>query len=161
MIFLKEGFMKRNTRIIQINGFRGMLLALFTVVCLAAGFIAFPGYVAQSIWNYFAGLGYVPVINLFQGVMLWAIAAISFYIISDRKKQSFIALKSPKELNDEELRQVMNAIKMQTKLHSQKPMIISASDLEKFKLKEITKPSDFDKKTEEKYHKEEKEKENV
>ena len=67
--------MKRKTRVIQIDGFRGLILALFAVVCLAAGFIAFPGYVAMCIWNHFASL---PPINLFQGVLLWAIVAMSF-----------------------------------------------------------------------------------
>ncbi len=154
--------MKRNTKIIQINGLRGLALALFTVICLAAGFIAFPGYVAKNIWNYFAGFGYVPVINMFQGVMLWAIIAISYFIITDKRKQSFIAFKSPKELSEEELKQVMNAIKMQTKIHAQRPMIISANDLEKFKLKEITKPDEFEKKLEDNTsHHDEKEKENV
>ena len=150
--------MKRNTKIIQINGFRGLILALFTVTCLAAGFIVFPGFVAKNIWNYFSGYGYMPVINLFQGILLWAMIAISYFIITDRRKQSFIAVKSPKELNEEELKQVMNAIKM----HTQRHMIISAGELEKFNLKEITKPDEFEKKHEETSSKhEEKEKENV
>ncbi len=153
--------MKRNTKIIQINGFRGLLLAIFTVICLAAGFIAFPGYVAKSIWNYFSGFGYMPVINLFQGVMLWAIVVISYFIINDKKKKTFIALKSPKELNEEELRQVMNVIKMQTQKHSQRPMIINASDLEKIKLKEMSHSSDYVKNVDEKKIQEEKEKEKV
>ena len=154
--------MKRNTKIIQINGFRGLILALFTVTCLAAGFIVFPGFVAKNIWNYFSGYGYMPVINLFQGIMLWAIIAISTFIITDKKKQSFIAFKSPKELSEEELKQVMNAIKMQTKLHAQRPMIIRTNDLEKLNLKEITKPVDFaQNKDENPSQDEKKEKENV
>ena len=154
--------MRRNTKIIQINGIRGMFLALFTVICLAAGFIAFPGFVAAKVWNYFAGFGFVPVINLFQGIMLWAIIAISTFIITDKKKQSFIAFKSPKELSEEELKQVMNAIKMQTKLHAQRPMVIRANDLEKLNLKEITKPVDFaQNKDENPSQDEKKEKENV
>ena len=153
--------MKKNTKIIQINGFRGLILAMFTVICLAAGFIAFPGYVAKCIWNYFSDFGALPAINLFQGVMLWAIVAISYFIINDKKKKTFIALKSPKELNEEELRQVMDVIKMQAKKHSQRPMVISASDLEKIKIKEITRPSDFKKKLDDDKSQEKKEKENV
>ena len=64
--------MRRNARIIQINGFRGLLTALFIITCLAAGFIAFPGFVAMNIWNYFAGSN-VPQINLYQEILLWAI----------------------------------------------------------------------------------------
>ena len=158
MIFTKEGYMKRNTRIIQINGIRGMLMALFTVICLAAGFIVFPGYVAKSIWNYFAGFSYMPEIHLFQGVLLWAIVVLSYFILNNKQKHSFIALKSPKELNDEELKQVMNAIKMQTRMRSQTPMIIKANELQKFELKEI-KTQDLGNKSEEKSLQEEKEKE--
>ena len=31
--------MKRKTRVIQIDGFKGLIIALFSVVCLAAGFV--------------------------------------------------------------------------------------------------------------------------
>ena len=39
--------MKRNTRIIQISGIRGLLMVIFAVTCLAAGFIGFPAIVAM------------------------------------------------------------------------------------------------------------------
>ena len=46
--------MKRNAKIIQISGLRGILMAIFIVTCLAAGFVVFPGFVAMNIWNHFA-----------------------------------------------------------------------------------------------------------
>ena len=153
--------MRRNTRIIQINGLRGILFAAFTVICLAAGFVVFPGYLAQGIWNYFAGFSYMPEIGLFQGVLLWAMVVICYFIAANKQKHSFIALKSPRELNEEELQQVMNAIKMRTKLHSRAPMIIKANELEKFELRPISKLDSDENKAEENSSQEEKEKENV
>jgi len=137
---------------------RGLLLACLTVVCLAAGFVVFPGYVASCLWNRF--LGFMPAINLFQGVMLWAIIALSCYIPACNRKKSFIALKSTAELNEDELMQVMNAIKRQhNKKHT--PLIIKSEDLRHFELREITKPSDFEKKSQPKISDESKKKENV
>ncbi len=106
--------MKRKTRVIQIDGFRGLILALFAVVCLAAGFIAFPGYVAMCIWNHFASL---PPINLFQGVLLWAIVAMSFYLANGRKVA--ISFASPQELTDAEMNKLMERVR----LHSQVKML--------------------------------------
>ena len=61
---------KNNTKIIQIAGFRGLFMALFIGICLAAGFVVFPAKVAVYAWNYLA-LNYlsIPSINLFQGVL--------------------------------------------------------------------------------------------
>ena len=132
--------MRRNAKVIQINGAKGLLLAGLAIVCLAAGFIAFPGYVASCLWNRF--VTFLPAINLFQGVMLWGIIALSFYIATSKKKESFIALKSTTELNEEELRQVMNAIKMQSH-QNRSPLVIKSEDVRKFELREITEPSDF------------------
>ena len=88
--------MKRNAKIIQISGIKGLITALFVVTCLAAGFVAFPGFVAMNIWNHFAGSS-VPEINLYQGILLWAIVALVYFIAN---KQSFsVSFESPKELN--------------------------------------------------------------
>ena len=38
--------MKKNMNVIQIKGVKGIIMAAFIVICLAAGFIAFPGMVA-------------------------------------------------------------------------------------------------------------------
>ena len=42
---------KNNTKIIQIAGFRGLFMALFIGICLAAGFVVFPAKVAVYAWN--------------------------------------------------------------------------------------------------------------
>ena len=77
--------MNKNFRIIDVNGFRGLLLFLFILVCLACGFIAFPGYLAMLLWNGLAPTISLPEINLLQGILLWAIIAFTLYIFGNQK----------------------------------------------------------------------------
>ena len=113
--------MRRNARIIQINGFRGLLTALFIITCLAAGFIAFPGFVAMNIWNYFAGSN-VPQINLYQGILLWAIIFLTYFIAT--KQRVAVSFASPRELNEEELKTLMERVKMQSQARMINKMIL-------------------------------------
>ena len=127
--------MKKNAKIIQISGFRGILTAIFVVVCLAAGFIVFPGYVAMNIWNHFSNV--LPQINLMQGVLLWAIVALSCYIAN---KQKFaISFASPQELSDEEMEDLMERVRMQSQARLLNQMItksIEESQKDQFLKKE-------------------------
>ena len=76
---------KNNTRIIQIAGFRGLLTALFIGICLAAGFVIFPAKVVVYIWNYIsANFIAIPTINLFQGILLWAIVVMVYNIANNK-----------------------------------------------------------------------------
>ena len=113
--------MKRNTKIIQISGLRGLLTALFVVICLAAGFVAFPGLVAMNLWNKFVA-SYLPEINLYQGILLWAIVVLVYFIAN---KQSFsVSFESPKELNEDEMNVLMERIKMQSQAKMLNQMMI-------------------------------------
>lgn len=102
--------MKRNAKIIQISGFRGILTAIFVVTCLAAGFVVFPGYVAMNIWNYFSDK--LPQINLIQGILLWATVALTYYVIN--KQRFAISFETPKELTEEEMDALMQRVRMQS-----------------------------------------------
>ena len=113
--------MRRNAKIIQINGFRGLLTALFIITCLAAGFIAFPGFVAMNIWNYFASSN-VPQINLYQGILLWAIIFLTYFIAT--KQRVAVSFATPKELNEEELKTLMERVKMQSQARMINKMIL-------------------------------------
>ena len=76
--------MKKGPKIIQISGLRGLIFAGFIVTCLAAGFILFPAKVAMYLWNYMASTYFaVPEISLWQGVLLWAIIALSIYTFNN------------------------------------------------------------------------------
>ena len=97
--------MKKNLNVIQIKGVRGLILAGFVVCCLAAGFIVFPGWVGMHLWNYLATCSKaLPLIGLVQGILLWGILAISYFIF--RKEKVVVCMKSPQGLTDEELKAV-------------------------------------------------------
>ena len=140
--------MKRKTRIIQISGLRGLVMVVFVATCLAAGFIAFPAIAAMHVWNFFAELAVIPLINVWQGLMLWAIVAISGFIINDRKK-FLVAFKTPDRLSDKEMKMLLERMKIQSRAQAINSMILKSGDI---------KPVDKVDKSDEKS---EKEKENV
>ena len=105
--------MKRNTRIIQISGIRGLLLVIFTATCLAAGFIGFPAIVAMKAWNFAAQYVSIPLICEWQGLLLWAIIAISGFILNDRKK-FLVAFKTPDRLSEKEMKTLLERMKIQS-----------------------------------------------
>lgn len=124
--------MRKNARIIQISGLRGILFAVFAVVCLFAGFVVFPGYTAMYLWNtLLASVFSLPLINIFQGILLWLIAALCFYLTGGSR--SIVQFKSTSQLNDYELKELMSRIKKQT---ADKP---AASILKSAETKEIHK----------------------
>ena len=102
--------MRRNAKIIQIAGFRGILTAIFVVTCLAAGFVAFPGFVAMTIWNKCVTV--LPQINLLQGILLWAMVALVCYIANNQRFA--ISFETPKELTDEEMDALMQRVRLQS-----------------------------------------------
>lgn len=105
--------MKKNLKVLQINGFRGLLLAFFIISCLIAGFIAFPAFLTMNIWNYFAvQAGTLLTINIGEGILLWAIITFSIFIFS--KKKFIVSFNSQQELTEDEVKEVLSKIKKQT-----------------------------------------------
>ena len=83
--------MKRNFNVIQINGFRGLLMAAGIVACLIAGFVAFPGFVMKTVWNLVSSCsGSIPFITTMQGVLLWGITVVACLVF--KKKGIFLSL---------------------------------------------------------------------
>src|SRR5574344_2109227 len=108
--------MRKNLRIIQTNGVRGIFLALFAVSCLIAGIIAFPAIDAMHVWNFFIGTA-VASINFFQGLLLWGIVVTSVLIFN--KKRAVISFVSPREiqeLSEFEAKQVLERFKAHSKI---------------------------------------------
>ncbi|CCY63468.1 unknown [Clostridium sp. CAG:967] len=131
--------MRKNTKIIQISGLRGILMLVFVATCLAAGFIAFPAIAAMYAWNYAGNFIMLPVINIYQGLMLWAIIAISVYILNDRKKY-LVAFKAPGELNDEEMKNLLERVKVQAQAKTLNSMVLKAGDIKP--VEKIEKPEE-------------------
>lgn len=107
--------MKRNKlRVIQIQGFRGILSAVFVVSCLIAGFIGFPTIMLTKGWNYLAQTTLaVPEICAFQGLILWGILAIS-YILINKKRKFLVAFDAPQTRTPKEIKDIINEIKSQS-----------------------------------------------
>lgn len=129
--------MKKNARIIQISGLRGLIFTLFVIVCLIMGFVGFPGLVAMCIWNMASNaVGVIPQINLFQGVLLWVIVALSIYIFN--RDRSFVALKRPSQLSESEIRDLMDKIRAQAQARKINSMLLKTDEL-----KDINKVSEL------------------
>lgn len=90
-------------------------MAIFVVTCLAAGFIAFPAIIAMNTWNWVANFVAIPVINIVQGLLLWAIIAISGFIVNDRKKY-LCAFSSKNQLSDAQLQRILDNVKAQRQI---------------------------------------------
>lgn len=150
--------MKKKARVIQISGLRGILLVVFIGTCLCAGFVAFPSICAMHIWNYVANFVSIPLINIYQGAMLWAIIAITGFIINDREKFLVEFSASEDELNDKDMQKLMERVKLQSQAQALNSMILKSSELKS--LKEIN-PAEKIEKIEKQQEEKETEKESV
>lgn len=104
--------MKKNVKIFQINGFRGLILTFFIVSCLIAGFIAFPAFIAMQVWNHVSvKMGSLITINFIEGLLLWGILALSIFIFNKRK--FIVCFSAKQELNETELKDVISKFKSQ------------------------------------------------
>ena len=116
-------------KIIQINGFRGMLMAGFIVACLISGFVACPGIVAMRLWNHFLVPYGLPVLDAFQGVLLWAIIAISYYILT--RGYMPVSFANPDKISEAELDMIMKKAKIRSDLRKMNAKVMSMDRFEK------------------------------
>ena len=106
--------MKRNFNVIQIKGFMGIVYLAFIVVCLAAGFGWFPGWVCMKLWNLASShIINLPSIGIFQGMLLWAIIAASYFTF--RKDKLVVFMNASDGLSEEELKAVFADMKKNLK----------------------------------------------
>ena len=106
--------MKRNFNVIQIKGFMGIVYLAFIVVCLAAGFGWFPGWVCMKLWNLASShIINLPSIGIFQGMLLWAIIAASYFTF--RKDKLVVFMNASDGLSEEELKSVFADMKKNLK----------------------------------------------
>ncbi len=103
--------MKKNFKVITINGIRGAIVALFIVMGLIAGFIISPGWVCMQLWNYAIEEFNIiaTTMNIYQGIMLWAIVALSLYALNN--KRALIGFGSYQGLSPEQVKDIMNRAK--------------------------------------------------
>ena len=117
-------------KIVQIDGIRGLITAVFIGVCLLAGFVVFPGMVAMHLWNkYLVNLYMFPVLNILQGVLLWGIVAITYLILT--KNEMPISFKETKGLSDSELDMIIKQARIQSQIKRVNKMINKSDIFEK------------------------------
>ena len=105
--------MKKNMNVIQIRGIRGLIIAIFVGCCLAAGFIAFPGFLCMSVWNLIAErVQEIPSIGIIQGLLLWGIMIAAYFAF--KKDRVVVCFKTPQGLSEEELKAVFADLKKQS-----------------------------------------------
>lgn len=134
--------MRKGTKIIEIAGLRGILTALFIGVCLAAGFIMFPAKVAMHLWNsYIAETFTIPAINIWQGLLLWAGIALSCHIAN--RGRFLVSFHEPAQLNEEEMRILMERVRLQAKARKLNSMIMKSEELNKITTNSVSHDSDI------------------
>lgn len=103
--------MNKKFSVIKINGFKGLLLALFIIGCLIAGFLIFPGWICKSIWNFIAGyFMQMPVMTLVHGILLWCIIALSVYASNKGNLAISIGTSMPVNRNEERIKEIIKQI---------------------------------------------------
>ena len=102
-------------KIIKIDGFKGLLTAAFIIAGLFAGFVISPGIVMMYLWNkYLVTLASFPIINEFQGVLLWGIIALSYIILS--KGKYAVSFKQAPMISDPEMNMIIKNAKIYSKM---------------------------------------------
>lgn len=115
--------MRKNAKIIQISGLRGLIFIAFVAVCLVAGFVVFPGLVGMCLWNNFLSEYLnLPEINILQGILLWSIFALIVYLSGSGR--SVVQMKKTAQLSEAELRDLMERIKTQSQASRINSMIL-------------------------------------
>lgn len=119
-------------KIIKIDGFKGLFTAAFIGICIFAGFVIFPGYCAMELWNkYCVNLLNFPTLSILQGVILWAIIAVSYFILD--KKGIAISFQETKGLSESEINMIMRNAGIYHKIRNISSLTSQADKFEKTK----------------------------
>lgn len=96
----------KNFKVITINGFRGIIAAIFIVCGLVAGFIISPGWVCMKLWNHvFEYSNHISTMNIYQGILLWSIIALVIYALNNKK--ALIGFGTCTGLSQDQIRDIM------------------------------------------------------
>lgn len=98
--------MNKNFRVITINGFRGIIAVVLIIAGLIAGFIISPGWLCMTLWNKaFENASYFSSMSLIQGIILWAIIALTLYALNN--KHALIGFGSYTGLNPDQIKSII------------------------------------------------------
>lgn len=78
--------MKKNIKVVEINGLKGIFVIIYAIVCAIAGFVVFPSWGLMTAWNYFAYNVYpLPIMNLFHGFLLYIVLVLLYLVLNSNK----------------------------------------------------------------------------
>ncbi len=102
--------MNKKFNVIKLSGLKGVLLILFLIGCLCAGFLIFPGWICMHIWNFISSFAAsymyeIPKMNMIHGMMLWGIIALSTYALN---KNNFCISFNSFSPNEERLQKIIS-----------------------------------------------------
>ena len=133
--------MKRNFKVITINGIRGILAVIFIALGLIAGFLISPAWVCMTVWNhYLSDSTIVGTMNIYHGLLLWAIIALTLYALNG--KNQLIGFGNYPSLSREQIRDIVNRAKVEESqilkdlekriqdIKNESPQVIMPKDLE-------------------------------
>lgn len=133
--------MKKNFKVITINGIRGILAVIFIALGLIAGFIISPAWVCMTVWNhYLSSSTIVGTMNIYHGLLLWAIIALTLYALNG--KNQLIGFGNYPNLSREQIRDIVNRAKVEESqilkdlekriqdIKNESPQVIMPKDLE-------------------------------
>lgn len=87
--------MKRQIKVVEIKGIKGILVIAFAITCLIAGFVFFPAWAIMNLWNLFSTYIYnIPQMNFIHGFMLYTIFVLLYFATNSHK--SCFGITSPK-----------------------------------------------------------------
>lgn len=73
--------MNKNFKVFQIHGLTGLLFIGILLAGLFCGFILFPIWIIQTVWNGMVGtMSFGPMINYYQATLLWIFIVLCFYL---------------------------------------------------------------------------------
>lgn len=105
--------MKKNFKIIHINGISGLIAVFFIAVCLFCGFVIFPILGLKAAWNHgLSPYSKIPTIGLFQSFLLWAF--ITLNLVAFFKNKVSIKISNEDVLKDPELKNMLKNVQTNT-----------------------------------------------
>ena len=78
--------MKKNIKVVEINGLRGIFVIAFAIICAIAGFIVIPAWFLMTAWNWIGIYIYpLPHMSLLHGFMLYAVFVLLYFATGSYK----------------------------------------------------------------------------
>ncbi len=98
--------------IIKYYGYHWVILGLFVVICLIAGFVVFPSLVFLYLFNKVSlFFTIIPKINLIGALLLWGIIFLSLYI--GTKDLFVVSYQKGKKMSRKEIKEIMRGLRRQ------------------------------------------------